>query len=110
MGALRSGLRLTALKVTGIRLGNRLLQPDELCRHVYPTSTCRLADRGDRRAVLRIEGQGGAMAIDFTLMYPEMVDALIPVAMGLSGFEGEDSCPYPDYYRGSGCRSHSEDR
>lgn len=33
---------------------------------------------------------GGAMAIDFTLMYPEMVDALIPVAMGLSGFEGED--------------------
>lgn len=33
---------------------------------------------------------GGAMAIDFTLMYPEMVDALIPVAMGLSGFEGEE--------------------
>ena len=30
------------------------------------------------------------MAIDFTLMYPEMVDALIPVAMGLSGFEGEE--------------------
>jgi len=33
---------------------------------------------------------GGAMAIDFTLMYPEMVDALMPVAMGLSGFEGEE--------------------
>lgn len=30
---------------------------------------------------------GGALAINFTLMYPEMVDALIPVAMGLSGFE-----------------------
>src|SRR5258706_8221101 len=30
---------------------------------------------------------GGAMAINFTLRYPEMVDALIPVAMGLSGFE-----------------------
>ena len=30
---------------------------------------------------------GGAIAIDFTLMYPEMVDALIPVAMGLSGFK-----------------------
>jgi 3-oxoadipate enol-lactonase len=29
---------------------------------------------------------GGASAIDFTLRYPEMVDALIPVAMGLSGF------------------------
>lgn len=30
---------------------------------------------------------GGAIAIDFTLMYPGMVDALIPVAMGLSGFK-----------------------
>jgi len=30
---------------------------------------------------------GGAIAIDFTLTYPEMVDALIPVAMGLSGFK-----------------------
>jgi 3-oxoadipate enol-lactonase len=29
---------------------------------------------------------GGAIAIDFTLMYPDMVDALVPVAMGLSGF------------------------
>jgi len=33
---------------------------------------------------------GGAMAIDFTLMYPETVDALIPVAMGLSGFEPDE--------------------
>ncbi len=33
---------------------------------------------------------GGAIAIDFTLRYPEMVDALIPVAMGLSGFVPED--------------------
>ncbi len=33
---------------------------------------------------------GGAIAINFTLRYPEMVDALIPVAMGLSGFEPED--------------------
>src|SRR5258708_11574633 len=30
---------------------------------------------------------GGGISIDFTLRYPEMVDALIPVAMGLSGFE-----------------------
>lgn len=29
---------------------------------------------------------GGGIAIDFTLAYPEMVDALIPVAAGLSGF------------------------
>src|SRR5437868_6329063 len=32
---------------------------------------------------------GGAIDIDFTLMYPTMVDALIPVAMGLSGFKPE---------------------
>ena len=30
---------------------------------------------------------GGALAIDFTLQYPEMVDALITVGAGLSGFE-----------------------
>jgi pimeloyl-ACP methyl ester carboxylesterase len=30
---------------------------------------------------------GGAISIDFTLKYPEVVDALIPVAMGLGGFE-----------------------
>ncbi|HVB22148.1 MAG TPA: alpha/beta hydrolase [Ktedonobacteraceae bacterium] len=29
---------------------------------------------------------GGALAIDFTLEYPEMVDALIPVTAGVSGF------------------------
>lgn len=34
---------------------------------------------------------GGAVAIDFTLAHPEMVDALIPVAMGLSGFVGDES-------------------
>ena len=33
---------------------------------------------------------GGALAINFTLMYPEMVDALIPVAMGLGGFEATE--------------------
>jgi 3-oxoadipate enol-lactonase len=30
---------------------------------------------------------GGSLAIDFTLQYPEMVDALITVGAGLSGFE-----------------------
>ena len=30
---------------------------------------------------------GGTLAIDFTLQYPEMVDALITVGSGLSGFE-----------------------
>jgi len=30
---------------------------------------------------------GGALAIDFTLQYPQMVDALITVGAGLSGFE-----------------------
>jgi pimeloyl-ACP methyl ester carboxylesterase len=33
---------------------------------------------------------GGGMAIDFTLEYPEMVDALLPVAAGVSGFESEE--------------------
>lgn len=43
---------------------------------------------------------GGAIAINFTLMYPEMVDALIPVAMGLSGFEPaeEDKASEADVY------------
>ncbi len=30
---------------------------------------------------------GGSLAIDFTLQYPEMVDALVTVGAGLSGFE-----------------------
>lgn len=33
---------------------------------------------------------GGGLAIDFTLEHPELVDALIPVAPGLSGFEWSD--------------------
>lgn len=33
---------------------------------------------------------GGALAIDFTLQYPEMVDALITVGAGLSGFTEPD--------------------
>ncbi|MDQ5851087.1 MAG: alpha/beta hydrolase [Chloroflexota bacterium] len=34
---------------------------------------------------------GGLLAIDFTLAYPEMVDALIPVAPGLSGYTWSDA-------------------
>lgn len=34
---------------------------------------------------------GGALAIDFTLAHSEMVDALIPVAAGVSGFELPDT-------------------
>jgi 3-oxoadipate enol-lactonase len=33
---------------------------------------------------------GGALVIDFTLQYPEMVDALITVGAGLSGYEEDD--------------------
>lgn len=33
---------------------------------------------------------GGSLSIDFTLQYPEMVDALITVGAGLSGYEEED--------------------
>ena len=34
---------------------------------------------------------GGSLSIDFTLQYPEMVDALITVGAGLSGFEEDNS-------------------
>ena len=37
---------------------------------------------------------GGSLSIDFTLQYPEMVDALITVGAGLSGFEEEDSVEF----------------
>ena len=33
---------------------------------------------------------GGSLSVDFTLQYPEMVDALITVGAGLSGFEEDD--------------------
>ena len=33
---------------------------------------------------------GGSLSVDFTLQYSEMVDALITVGAGLSGFEEED--------------------
>ncbi len=39
---------------------------------------------------------GGRIAIDFTLVHPEMVDALVPVGAGLGGFEfGDDSWFWP---------------
>ena len=54
--------------------------------------------REDLRALLQYLGiarthligisMGGSIAIDFTLDYPEMVSALIPVAAGISGEEG----------------------
>ena len=37
---------------------------------------------------------GGSLSIDFTMQYPEMVDALITVGAGLSGFEEEDSVEF----------------
>ena len=59
--------------------------------------------RDDLRALLQYLGiaktyvmglsMGGGMAIDFTLAYPEMVDALIPVAAGVSGFMPENVDP-----------------
>jgi 3-oxoadipate enol-lactonase len=44
---------------------------------------------------------GGALAIDFTLEHPEMVDALIPVTAGLSGFRPSEEMmtKYPDIAR-----------
>ena len=44
---------------------------------------------------------GGSLAIDFTLEHPEMVDALIPVTAGVSGFQPseEDMQKHPDVVR-----------
>ena len=44
---------------------------------------------------------GGALAIDFTLEHPEMVDALIPVAPGLSGYRPSEEImqKHPDVVR-----------
>ena len=59
--------------------------------------------REDLRALLQHLGiarthmigisMGGSIAIDFTLDYPEMVSALIPVAAGISG---EEAAPDPE--------------
>ncbi len=44
---------------------------------------------------------GGSLAIDFTLEHPEMVDALIPVTAGVSGFRPSEEMmqQYPDVAR-----------
>src|SRR3954463_5748998 len=42
----------------------------------------------ERSYVLGIS-RGGQIAIDFTIEHPEVVDALIAVAPGISGFQGE---------------------
>ena len=44
---------------------------------------------------------GGALAIDFTLEHPEMVDALIPVTAGVSGFRPSEEMmkEHPDVVR-----------
>ena len=44
---------------------------------------------------------GGSLAIDFTLEHPEMVDALIPVTAGVSGFQPSEETmqKHPDVMR-----------
>lgn len=46
---------------------------------------------GIQKAYLIGCSMGGGLAIDFTLEHPDMVDALIPVCAGLSGFEPSDT-------------------
>ncbi|HST87139.1 MAG TPA: alpha/beta fold hydrolase [Ktedonobacterales bacterium] len=46
---------------------------------------------GIARASLIGVSMGGRLAVDFTLEHPEMVEALIPVCAGLSGFEPNPS-------------------
>lgn len=45
---------------------------------------------GIEKAYMLGLSMGGSLAIDFTLQYPEMVDALITVGAGLSGFDEDD--------------------
>ena len=66
------------------------------------------SDREDLHALMRFLGigsaylmgvsGGGALAIDFTLEHPEMLDALIPVTAGVSGFRPseEEMQKHPD--------------
>jgi 3-oxoadipate enol-lactonase len=65
-----------------------------------PASTNVLAGEDDLAALLRFLGVrkafvvglslGGRVAIDFALAHPDMVDAIVPVAPGLSGFHFSD--------------------
>jgi pimeloyl-ACP methyl ester carboxylesterase len=49
---------------------------------------------GVERAYVMGCSMGGGACVDFTLEHPEMVDALIPVCAGLSGFESDDEDEY----------------
>ena len=48
---------------------------------------------GVEHAYVLGNSRGGQIAIDFTVEHPEMVDALIPVAAGLSGYQPESFTP-----------------
>jgi 3-oxoadipate enol-lactonase len=77
------------------------------------------SDRQDLHALLQFLGiesaylmgvsGGGALAIDFTLAHPEMVDALIPVTAGISGFRPSEEMmkKYPDVARMYGSLSEA---
>jgi len=56
---------------------------------------------GIKNAYLMGVSGGGALAIDFTLEHPEMVDALIPVTAGVSGFRPSEEMmkKHPDVVR-----------
>lgn len=56
---------------------------------------------GIKSAYLMGVSGGGALALDFTLEHPEMVDALIPVTAGVSGFRPseEEMKQHPDVVR-----------
>lgn len=51
---------------------------------------------GVERASLVGLSMGGGTAIDFTLVHPEMVEALVPVAAGLSGHQYSESMKRSD--------------
>ncbi len=58
-----------------------------------------LDELGIERTYVLGLSMGGAIAIDFTLAYPDYVAALIPVAAGLSGHQVKESSPLRDELR-----------
>ncbi|HVC32088.1 MAG TPA: alpha/beta fold hydrolase [Chloroflexota bacterium] len=62
----------------------------------------------DRTAVLGLS-RGGQIAVDFTLEHPEMVDALVAVAAGISGYQGPATEAELQLFHEYGALSESKD-
>src|SRR5947209_20184043 len=80
--SLRPGTRSSAMTCA---VSASLRRQPSLSRRSEDLATVLKCAKADKAYVVGLS-LGGRIAIDFTLAHPEMVDALIPVAPGLSGF------------------------